>query len=381
MSSSHPIPYDKLSESDEDDRFIVAEPVADPAQQELFDLGFPARTADFPQIRFMGSKYRLLPWIHTILSDLTFESAADAFSGSGCVGYLFKAMGKRVVSNDFLNLGTTLAKALIENPGRQLSNGSLELLLKKDPDHERFIEKTFSGIFYTPKDLRFLDKTSWNIRKLTDPHEQAIARAALIRSCAKRQPRGVFTISGDLEHYKDGRRDLKLSLREHFLEQVQVYNAAAFDNGQRNAAHCGDVFDWQLPEPPDLVYMDPPYVPRADDNCYMKRYHFLEGLSCYWEGKTIMPETKVKKIEKPFTPFSYRKNAVEAFDSMFRKFADSTLVLSYSSNGYPDLAVLHRLMRKYKRTVEVFERAHRYHFGTHKAVKRAQVKEYLIIGV
>jgi DNA adenine methylase/adenine-specific DNA-methyltransferase len=374
------IPYKNRAEEPEP-CFIVAEPVADPAQTELFDLGFPARTADFPQIRFMGSKYRLLPWIHTVLSDLTFESAADAFSGSGCVGYLFKSMGKRVASNDFLNLGTTLAKALIENPGRQLSKGKLELLLEKDRDHERFIEKTFSGIFYTPEDLRFLDQTSWNIRKLTDPHEQAIARAALLRSCAKRQPRGVFTISGNLEHYKDGRRDLKLSLLEHFLEQVQVYNGAAFDNGQGNSAHCGDVFDWQLPEPPDLVYMDPPYVPRADDNCYMKRYHFLEGLSCYWEGKTIMPDTKVKKIEKPFTPFSYRKNAVDAFDNMFRKFADSTLVLSYSSNGYPDLAVLHRLMRKYKRTVEVFEREHRYHFGTHKAVKRAQVKEYLIIGV
>jgi DNA adenine methylase/adenine-specific DNA-methyltransferase len=381
MSSSIPISYKNTLEEKAEQRFIVAEPVAEPAQAELFDLGFPARAGDFPQIRFMGSKYRLLPWIHTVLSNLTFESAADAFSGSGCVGYLFKAMGKRVVSNDFLNLGTTLAKALIENPGRQLSNGSLELLLEMDLKHKRFIEKTFSGIFYTPQDLRFLDQTSWNIRKLTNPHEQAIARSALLRSCAKRQPRGVFTISGDLEHYKDGRRDLKLSLREHFLEQVQVYSAAAFDNGQRNSAHCGDVFDWKLPEPPDLVYMDPPYVPRADDNCYMKRYHFLEGLSCYWEGKTIMPETKVKKIEKPFTPFSYRKNAVEAFDNMFRKFADSTLVLSYSSNGYPDLTVLHRLMRKYKRTVEVFEREHRYHFGTHQSVKRAQVKEYLIIGV
>jgi DNA adenine methylase/adenine-specific DNA-methyltransferase len=30
--------------------------------------------------------------------------------------------------------------------------------------------------------------------------------------------------------------------------------------------------------------------------------------------------------------------------------------------------------------VDVFERAHRYHFGTHGAVKRAQVHEYLIIG-
>jgi DNA adenine methylase/adenine-specific DNA-methyltransferase len=126
--------------------------------------------------------------------------------------------------------------------------------------------------------------------------------------------------------------------------------------------------------------MDPPYVPRSDDNCYMKRYHFLEGISCYWEGKSIMPESKVKKIEKPYTPFSYRRTAIDAFDRMFRQFADSTLVLSYSSNGYPDLSELRRLMRRYKRSVDVLERAHRYHFGTHSAVKRAQVQEYLVIG-
>lgn len=358
----------------------MAESVAEPVQDELFELGFPALALHYPQIRFMGSKFRLLPWIHTVLAGHSFTSAADVFSGSGCVGYLFKAMGKRVVSNDFLNLGTTLAKALIESPGHQLSAPTLALLLKTDTDHPRFIEQTFSGIFFSPEDLRFLDQASWNIGKLTDPYQQAIARAALIRSCAKRQPRGVFTIAGDPEHYKDGRRDLKLSLREHFLEQVAVYNAAAYDNGQQNLACHGDVFALQLAEPVDLVYMDPPYVPRADDNCYMKRYHFLEGLSCYWEGKTLMPETRVKKIEKPYTPFSYRRTAVEAFDQMFRKYADSTLVLSYSSNGYPDLAVLQRLMRKYKSHVEIFERAHRYHFGTHKGVKRAQVQEYLIVG-
>jgi esterase/lipase superfamily enzyme len=47
--------------------------------------------------------------------------------------------------------------------------------------------------------------------------------------------------------------------------------------------------------------MDPPYVPLADDNCYIKRYHFLEGLACYWEGKELMMSSKVRKIVKPFT--------------------------------------------------------------------------------
>ena len=48
-----------------------------------------------------------------------------------------------------------------------------------------------------------------------------------------------------------------------------------------------------------------------------------------------MEETKVKKIEKPYTPFSYRKTATAAFDRLFRMYRDSIIVLSYSSNGYP----------------------------------------------
>lgn len=380
MKSSTPISYDeRVEKSDLADPVRIAEPVSEPAQQELFDAGFPSLIEKYPPLRFMGSKLRLLPWIYKVLVPWQFNSVLDAFSGAGSVSYLFKAMNKQVLTNDFLNLSATIAKALVENPGVVLSEENIELLLQYDPHHKRFIERTFSGIFFTPEDLRFLDLISWNIKKLGNEYEQAVALAALIRSCVKRQPRGVFTIAGDPEHYKDGRRDLKLSLREHFLEQTAIYNNAVFDNGQRNRATHGDIFEWDK-EPVDLVYMDPPYVPRSDDNCYMKRYHFLEGLSCYWEGLKIMHETKVKKVEKPFTPFSYRKTAIDAFDQLFRKFSDSVLVLSYSSNGYPDLEVLRALMHRYKKSVDIFEREHRYHFGTHAAVQRSQVKEYLIIG-
>jgi DNA adenine methylase/adenine-specific DNA-methyltransferase len=368
--------YEEELEGAED---LVAEPVAEPAQQELFDGGYPAIADGYPQLRFMGSKHRLLPWIHRVLSGLSFDTVLDAFSGSGCVSYLFKAMGKEVQSNDFLNLSTTVARALVENPGLTVPDKQIPALQKFDPRRKRFIEKTFTGIFFTPEDLRFLDLVSWNLKKLEDRHVQALVLAALIRSCVKRQPRGVFTVAGDLEHYNDGRRDLRLSLKQHFVEQLAIYNDATFDNGRENCVTNGDVFAWEG-GPVDLVYMDPPYVPRSDDNCYMKRYHFLEGLSCYWEGKEIMEETRVKKITKPFTPFSYRRTAIDAFDRMFRQFSDSMLVLSYSSNGFPDLPELRNLMRRYKASVDVFEKAHRYHFGTHSAVKRAEVKEYLIVG-
>lgn len=349
------------------------------SRKDFAAVPLPAQVDCYPELRYMGSKHRLLPWIHGVLCGLDFETAADPFSGSGSVAYLLKAMGRRVVASDFLNFSAVLATATVENSSHRLDVASVRKLLAVRRGARRFIEKTFTGVFYRPDDLRFLDRVSANIERLEHPHQQALARAALIRSCLKKQPRGVFTISGDLSRYDDGRRDLRLSLEEHFHEQVEAFNKVVFSNGRRNTARRADAFSLRSTEV-DLVYLDPPYVPRSDDNCYVKRYHFLEGLSCYWDGMRIMEDTKVKKIEKPYTPFGSRRTAVDAFDRLFALFRDSTIVLSYSTNGYPDREILEGILRRYKRRVTAYERPHRYHFGTHSAVERAMVHEYLIVG-
>ncbi len=335
--------------------------------------------AKCPEFRYMGSKHRLLPWIQDVFSDLDFESAWDPFSGGGSVSYLMKTMGKRVVASDFLNFPTVIATAIVENSGKRLEGDALRQLLEKNHGGADFIEKTFSGVFFTPTDLRFLDLVAGNIPTLQDPHLRALAMGALLRSCLKRQPRGVFTITGDLSRYDDGRRDLRLSLAEHFFEQLDVLHKAVFSNGQANRVLQGSVFDLDVQDV-DLVYLDPPYVPRSDDNCYIKRYHFLEGLSCYWKGVEIDYGTKTKKIVKRHTPFSYRSEAIPAFAGLFRKFQSKKIVLSYSSNGFPDLEVLVDLMKQSKSSVRVYSKAHKYHFGTHDNVERSRTTEYLIVG-
>lgn len=363
----------------------IADPPAGPtiklvySRENFANVPLPAQAARFLELRYMGSKRRLLPWIHGVLRRLDFETAADPFVGSGSVAYLLKAMGKRVIASDFLNFPAVLASATIANSSHRLDGPALTRLLAARRKGPHFIEKTFSGVFYVPADLRFLDRVAANIERLENPVQQALARAALIRSCLKKQPRGVFTISGDLSHYDDGRRDLRLTIEEHFLEQVEAFNRVVFDNGRRHTVKHADVFSLK-PKGVDLVYLDPPYVPRSDDNCYVKRYHFLEGLSCYWKGLRIMEDTRVKKIEKQFTPFGSRKTAIGAFDRLFRMYRHSTVVLSYSSNGYPDREILEGLLRRYKSSVTAFEKPHRYHFGTHGGVERASVREYLIVG-
>jgi DNA adenine methylase/adenine-specific DNA-methyltransferase len=141
-------------------------------------------------------------------------------------------MGKRVIASDFLKFPATLAIATIENSHRHLDGPALKRILNPVKAAPDFIERTFSGVFYTRPDLRFLDRISHTIAKLDHPHQQALAQAALFRSCLKKQPRGVFTFFGN--RYDDGRRDLRLSIEEHFLEQVEAFNAIVFDNGRRH---------------------------------------------------------------------------------------------------------------------------------------------------
>ena len=89
-------------------------------QARLF-RDFPDQARAYPQLRFMGSKFRLLPWIYEVVATLEFDTVLDPFSGSGSVAYLFKTMGKQVTASDFLNFSATIAKATVENPGVRLS--------------------------------------------------------------------------------------------------------------------------------------------------------------------------------------------------------------------------------------------------------------------
>src|SRR5271157_4647331 len=134
----------------------------DYGSEDAASVPFPERVAAYPELRYMGSKHRLLPWIHGVLRTLPFETAADPFAGSGCVAYLLKSMGKAVVASDFLNFPVVLAAATIANSTHKLDGSALKRLLSRRRAGPHFIEETFTGIFYTPEDLKFLDQTCAN---------------------------------------------------------------------------------------------------------------------------------------------------------------------------------------------------------------------------
>ncbi|GAB40363.1 MULTISPECIES: DNA adenine methylase [Gordonia] len=343
-----------------------------------------ARAQRFPRLRYMGSKYRLVPHLERTFAEIGGTTAVDAFSGSGVVSYLLKAQGFSVASNDFLNFPSIIARATVANSSVRLEPELIDEICGPPLDDRDFIRSTFDGLYFDAADRAFLDSAWSHIARLRG-YRRDLAISALVLSAARKQPRGVFTFT-DSTRYADGRRDLRMSLRDHFrLRAASEYNSTVFSNGRKHRSSCGDVFELDVTPlfdaAPDLVYLDPPYAPPTDDNDYIKRYHFLEGLSVYWEGMSIMENTKTKKLPKRFTPFAYKRTIDDALVRTFEHFEDAgAIVLSYSSNALPGADRIVDLLGKVKPSVEVIAIDHRYSFGTHAAATRRDVSEYLFIG-
>jgi len=344
-------------------------------QQTLRYTDDIALTQMYPRLRYMGSKYKVVPYLERIFSSLDFDTAIDAFSGSGVVGFALKEMGKQVTANDFLNFTATIAKATIANPGIKLTADDLALLLSPNEDGRAFIQTTFEGLYFTQADHMFLDAV-WSHLYRFPEYKRELAIASLCLAAARKQPRGVFTIT-DLR-YDDGRKNMHMSLKDGFLKAVADYNNVVFDNGRINSSQCADVFAVD-PTSCDLVYLDPPYAPPKDDADYIKRYHFLEGLSLYWDGLDIMENTKTKKLVKRYTPFAYKNTIRDALRRLFTHFCNSIIILSYSSNSVPDKDEIYSLLKEIKSSVEIIAVPHRYSFGTHSFATRRQAEEYIFV--
>lgn len=344
-------------------------------------VGVAASVAgSYPRLRYMGSKYSLLPDLERVLTDLGGITVADPFSGSGVVSYLAHAMGREVWSSDYLAFPCVLTRAAVANRGVRLGEEDLAELLGPSRDDRSFIHETYGGILFTAEDLRALD-SAWSVLASWRGPRRDLAIASLILAAARKQPRGVFTVtSSRYSIYDDGRRHLRMSMREHIREAAADWNRAVCDDGAPARVRRAPVDE--APRGADVVYLDPPYAPPRDDNDYIKRYWFLEGLADYWSDGSaqVMESTITRKLPKRPTPFGSRRTIEGALESTLERFSDSSLVLSYGSNAVPGLDTLVGMVRDVKGNATVRRIEHRYHFGTARHATRRQAIEYLVIG-
>lgn len=327
----------------------------------------------FPKINFIGNKEKLVDWICNNLPSNA-KSILDAFSGGGSVSYYAKKAGLKVVSNDILNVNFQLAKALIENSGEKLNEKDVALIFSGKP-FRGFMYKNYSNIFFFPKECMELDLYRKNIEKLSSKYKKAIAISLLRRSMIRKMPYSRFNINWDkikqlrdevysYKNYKRKRAYHNQSFKYHFLENLEEYNNAVFDNGKKNIVYNNDIFSLLKKVKTDIIYLDPPYT--GTMNNYFSFYGVIDE---YIESKKL----------KPFkNNFIDKEKSLLLFDKLFSSLSNFKYwILSYNNNSYPSKKELVEIISKYSKNIKIIERKHNYKITG--SSKKNNNTEYLFI--
>lgn len=316
------------------------------SQQQLsFFAEYNSYPIKFPTTRYQGSKQKFVDWIWECIKDIPFQTALDAFGGTGCVAFKLKEEGKQVTYNDILPFNHIIGKALIENSEIMLLTDEVESILRKQNNivYPNFIEKTFKDIYYTDDENRWLDIVSYNIRQMRNEYKQAIAYFALFQSCIIKRPynlfhrRNLYVRTQNVERSFGNKKTWDTPFDVHFRKFVTEANQAIFNNYKDCHSVNKNIFD--IEPCYDLVYIDTPYINDIGVGVdYAEFYHFLNGIVSYDNWASMIDyNTRHLRLRREPNVWSDKTEILDAFRSLFYKFRDSVLVISYRSNGIPTI--------------------------------------------
>lgn len=340
--------------------------------------------AEFPSTRYQGSKRSLVRLILRELADLNYQTVLDAFGGTGCVAHALKCLGKHVTYNDILAFNEQIGLALIGNDNVTLDDQDIRLVTQPHADVEYgdFIVSTFEGVYFTTEENRWLDTAVGNIRSIKCSLKRALSWFALLQASMVKRPYNLFhranlyMRTADVKRGFGNKASWDRPFPDHFVHFAREANRAVFDGKGSCRVTRSDVFE--VGGDFDLVYLDPPYVGANGIGVdYHGFYHFLEGMVNYDQWAELIDRgSKHLKLRACDNPWTDPARSLDAFRRVFDRFRNSTLVVSYRSDGIPTIDELERALREVKSDVRVVELERRqYVLST-----RRHSREMLLVG-
>lgn len=343
-----------------------------PAASSASDLS--AIINSFPKTRYYGSKRKLLPWINACIEGLDFDTALDAFGGTGSVSLLLKAMGKDVTYHDGLKFNEDVARTLLSNT-IALSRADVISFIRDVELVPGVVSEEFAGMFYTKRENEWLDGFALRLNRAKISRSgKALLRYLLYQACLKKRPFNVFhranlhlrtkrNVTRSFGNYATWGR----TFRHHMLEAYDELCGIKVPHGICRVLPSGNAAN--IRPGYDLVYLDPPYLSleqRYNRDDYWRRYHFLEGLSDYdcWRSR-IDPNSSIGMLRqaKWMQSWSNKAKYLQLLCSVIEAHKKSIVVLSYVANAYPDERQIKRYFDQTFKKVTVSSREHSHALG------------------
>lgn len=322
---------------------------------------------------YIGSKQKLIDWIWKHTPEGA-ESVIDAFSGSAVVAYMYKTKGLKVLANDRLRYSYHAARAIVENSIIRISQEELDALLVENPKAGTFVRDNFKGIFFADGVHKVIDAIRANIDALSG-YKKDIALFALGKTCMSGKGGfGHFSSSTDYGKRQDSPEEFK----KRFADNIARINALIFDSGKECKAYNRDINDILPESKVDLAYFDPPYATEFSTTNYEKSYHFVEGLMTYWDGKTIVSDSKTHHYETNHKTVT-KANARGFFETFLSSAKHiPNWLISYRDHAYPNESEMKEIIQASGMSSRMQSREHKYHISS-KHSENSKAMERLFI--
>lgn len=269
--------------------------------------------------RYLGNKYRLLPFIKQVVEDNchNVNVVADLFAGTGAVSSAFQHL--QIITNDILysnyisNVAWFSPQYYDEEKIIRYITDYNALQVKRD----NYMSRHFADTFFSKADCRKIGYIREDIERCfkageLNERERALLITSLIYAMDK--------IAKTCGHYDAFRRGVEFDMH------LELCLPQAFkNNNPNNICYNKDINILAPDVKADLVYMDPPYNSRQ----YCDAYHLLENVAC-WKKPEVYGVAR--KMDRSNIKSAYcTQKAVEAFENLIVSINARYILLSYNN--------------------------------------------------
>ncbi len=269
--------------------------------------------------RYLGNKYKLLPFIKRVVQEqeLEFSSLADIFAGTGAFSSAFT--DKQIITNDLM-YSNYICNFAWFGAEKYDTEKVVEYVVRYNTEgqfSENYMTENFSDTYFSADDcakigfIREDIETSFNNGNLNN-RERAILITSLLYAMDK-----IAKTCGHYDAYRKG---------GEFNSNLELYvPLAEQNNNENNQCYNMDANELVKSLYADLVYIDPPYNSRQ----YCDAYHLLENVARWQKPKVYGVARKMDRSELKSRYCT--QGATEAFEQLIADIKAKYILLSYNN--------------------------------------------------